>query len=315
VNTEDPNTLVMTAADSDAGGMQIFQFAPYTRPAGNFTSDPAIGDTEPQVPFININPSPDSTRNYLDGANGSTGSEEAPWEAFQSVDSIDGPMGNFAIAWVGTPDFPGSIVAKTYGLNADLLPSTLDNTEIYKIMHKTLFGEPKPPTTVYGTPGDDSFDTAIPDDRRFVGNNQILFTGSGNDTVDVTFAVGGNRIDLGSGDDILFGGSNNRILAGSGDDILYIGSGGGNNVITGGLGADQFWVVTDTVDLPSSANTISDFVLGTDVIGFANTSLDFTGLTIVQEGQNTLIQALDREIVRLLNLQASSLTEANFVFA
>lgn len=42
VDTQDPNTLVVTAADSDAGGLQIFQFAPYTRPTGNAISSPAL---------------------------------------------------------------------------------------------------------------------------------------------------------------------------------------------------------------------------------------------------------------------------------
>ncbi len=141
VNNEDTNTLVITAADSDAGGMQISQFTPYDRPSGNLTSDPNLGDTETQVPFINVNPTlTNETRNYLDGSNGSTASEEFPWASFPAVDSIDGAMGNFSIAWAGTPDFPGSIVAKTYGMNADLLPATLDNTEIYKIMYETLFG-------------------------------------------------------------------------------------------------------------------------------------------------------------------------------
>jgi glycerophosphoryl diester phosphodiesterase len=315
VDTQDPNTLVITAADSEAGGMQVFQFAPYTRPTGNITSDPALGDSEPQVPFINVNPSPDGTPNYLDGSNGSTGSPEEPWESFQAMDSIDGPMGNFAVAWAGTPDFPGSIVAKTYGLNADLLPSTLDNTEIYRIMYQTLFGEAETPKTVYGEPEDDQFDTAVPDEKGFIGDRQILFTGSGNDEVDLTFASGGNRVDLGSGDDLLFAGVNNRIIAGSGDDLLYVGSGGGNNVITGGTGADQFWVVTDTEDLPTDINTITDFIGGSDVIGFANTSLNFAGLTLVQDGQDTLIQAFNQDLVKLLNVQVGSLTETNFVFA
>lgn len=140
VDTQDPNTLVITAADSDAGGMQVFQYTPYSRPSGNLTSDPELADSEPQVPFINVNPTLTNTPNYLDGINGSTASPENPWQPFPSMDSIDGPMGNFAVAWVGTPDFPGSIVSKTYGMNADLLPSTLDNTEIYRIMYQTMFG-------------------------------------------------------------------------------------------------------------------------------------------------------------------------------
>jgi glycerophosphoryl diester phosphodiesterase len=96
VDKQDPNTLVITAADSEAGGMQLFQFAPYTRPSGNFNpSDPALGDSEPQAPFINVNPtvSPNPTpRNILDGVNGSTGSPEALWQPFAAQDSIDGPI-------------------------------------------------------------------------------------------------------------------------------------------------------------------------------------------------------------------------------
>lgn len=141
VNTQDPNTLVITAADSDAGGLQNFQFKPFNRPSGNAITTPDFQATEPTVPFINVNPTTTNTiRNFLDGINGSTASPDAPWRPFPSQDGLDGNLGAFAVGWVGTPDFPGSIVSKTYGLNADLLPSTLDNTEIYRLMYQTLFG-------------------------------------------------------------------------------------------------------------------------------------------------------------------------------
>ena len=32
------------------------------------------------------------------------------------------------------------IVAKAHGLNADLLPLSVDNTDIYRLMYATLFG-------------------------------------------------------------------------------------------------------------------------------------------------------------------------------
>ncbi|MBD1822456.1 alkaline phosphatase, partial [Cyanobacteria bacterium FACHB-DQ100] len=141
VNTQDPNTLVITAADSDAGGLQVSQFKPYTRPTGSAITTPELLDSETEVPFINVNPTTtNTTRNFLDGVNGSTASADAPWKPFPSMDSLDGPMGNFGVGWVGTPDFPGSIVSKAYGMNADLLPSTLDNTEIYRLMYQTMFG-------------------------------------------------------------------------------------------------------------------------------------------------------------------------------
>jgi glycerophosphoryl diester phosphodiesterase len=224
-------------------------------------------------------------------------------------------MGNFAIAWAGTPDFPGSIVAKTYGLNAEMLPSTLDNTKIYDIMYATLFGEPQPPEVVFGTPGSDRFDSVIPDAQQFVGDAQQLFTSSGNDYVDVFSALGDNRIDLGSGDDIIFAGSNNRLIGGSGSDRFFLGYPEGNNLITGGSGADQFWLVTDAVDLPTKPNIITDFTLGVDVLGFAGTSLTFADVDILQSGRDTIIRALDQDLAKLLNLPATSLNSSNFVFA
>lgn len=178
--------------------------------------------------------------------------------------------------------------------------------------------EPDLPSLVFGTPEADSFDSALPDERNFIGDGQTLFTGSGDDTVDVALAVGGNRIDLGSGNDTLFAGSNNRIIAGPGNDILFLGNGSGNNVVTGDMGADQFWIVTDTGALATN-NTITDFTPGEDVIGLANTDLSFADLTLSEEvvsGQTrTTITALAEPLAVLLNIQATALNEANFVFA
>lgn len=173
------------------------------------------------------------------------------------------------------------------------------------------------PKLVFGTPEDDNFDTEVPDEGQFIGDNQILFTGSGDDVVDITFASGGleSRINLGSGDDLLFGGTNHRIIAGSGDDILFLGSGDGDNVVTGGEGADQFWLVTDTIDLPLATNTITDFAIGLDKLGFANTELKFADLSLTQMEDNTVIGAFDQNLALLLDTQADNLTAGDFVFA
>jgi glycerophosphoryl diester phosphodiesterase len=205
VNNTDPNTLVITAADSDAGGLQVYQYLPYTRPSGSFTNEPALPtEGEPQVPFINANPTTtNTTRNFLDGTTGSTASESSPWTPFVAKDSLDGEMGNFAVGWVGTPDFPGSIVSKAYGMNAEYLPSTLDNTEIYRLMYQTLFGvrlSDLPETR----PGNDALlGTAA---------NDLLRGGEGND-----FLVGA------VGED--------RLLGGAGDDLFYIDAGKGTDTI------------------------------------------------------------------------------------
>ncbi|GCL37191.1 glycerophosphoryl diester phosphodiesterase [Sphaerospermopsis reniformis] len=357
VNTKDPNTLVLTAADSDAGGMQVFQFAPYPRPSGNSTTVPALADTEPSAPFVRINPTTTNTNQaVLDGVNGSTGTVADPWRPFSSVNSIDGPMGNFGVAWVGTPDFPGSIVSKAYGMNADKLPSTLDNTEIYDLMYKTLFGvtpelaaSQQETQLVSGTPDADKL-IAGAANTTFDGINDSVFTGAGNDEVDAQTATspiaGRNRIHTGSGIDTIdvgngdraFGGSGNdeldatdatgyRLSGGAGNDIFFLGANGralggdgddkffvqegGNNIISGGAGADQFWIVN--VDLPTAANTILDFSMGTDVLGIAGQGANFGFDDLTLSGNNIAIGATT--VVILNGVNTANLTAANFAFS
>ena len=76
--------------------------------------------------------------------------------------------------------------------------------------------------------------------------------------------MGGNRMSGGEGDDIFYLGKGDRALGGAGDDIFFVGS-GGDNILSGGEGADQFWIVS--AEIPEGANTIVDFEMGTDVIG------------------------------------------------
>ena len=180
---------------------------------------------------------------------------------------------------------------------------------------ETITDEPLP-KTLFSSAEANYFDTEIPGEEQFIGKNQILFTGAGDDTVDITFALGGesSRIDLGSGDDILFGGSNHQIISGTGNDILFLGSGEGNNIVSGGNGSDQFWLVTDTLDLPDKENTITDFVINEDVIGFANTTLGFDDLNLTQDGNNTVINALGQNLAILLDTQVNDLSASDFVF-
>jgi phosphodiesterase/alkaline phosphatase D-like protein len=170
-----------------------------------------------------------------------------------------------------------------------------------------------PPTDIFGTSADDEFDSVL-GTKGFIGSGQNLFTASGNDTVDVTQASGNNRIDLGSGDDTLFAGSNNRIIAGSGRDRLFLGRPVGNNIVTGGGDADQFWLVTDMVDIPTKPNIITDFTLGSDVLGFGGTNLGFADILLTQDGPNTRVNALGQDLAILQNVLATSLSAANFVF-
>lgn len=297
IDNQDSNTLLVTAADSDGGGLEVFQYKPYNRPSGNFDEkNPELANTQPEVPFINVNPTTErDTVNFLDGVKGSTASQENPWEPFSAKDSIDGPMGKFGVAWVGTPDVPGSIVAKTYGMNADKLPSTVDNTGIYDIMYQTLFGitpekaaEQRQGTEINLVSGTPDGDLLIPGIGKFDGTGDTVFAGSGDDEIDLAFGGNNNRVDAGSGNDVIYLSSGNRVLGGAGDDKFF--ASGGDNIISGGPGADQFWIVSG--EIPDSANVIVDFEVGNDVIGIlgsASLGIDASTLTLNEMDGNTEI--------------------------
>ncbi|MGF1673971.1 MAG: choice-of-anchor I family protein [Rivularia sp. (in: cyanobacteria)] len=112
--------------------------------------------------------------------------------------------------------------------------------------------------------GNNRVNAGSDDDLIFVGRQDRVFGGAGNDIFDATDGMGGNRMSGGEGNDIFFLGMNDRALGGAGDDQFYVQS-GGNNILSGGTGADQFWIVS--AELPEAANTIIDFEIGTDVIG------------------------------------------------
>ncbi|WP_228039598.1 5'/3'-nucleotidase SurE [Dolichospermum sp. LEGE 00240] len=188
--------------------------------------------------------------------------------------------------------------------------------------------------TIFTGAGDDTVDTVLGASSPFAGNN-IVDLGSGDDTIfvnkgdrafgsdgndifDARDGQGGNRISGGVGDDTFYLGSNDRALGGDGKDIFRVSLGGGN-LISGGAGADQFWIVN--AELPSSANTVLDFQLGTDVIGIQGAvSLGITTSTLKlnQVGADTAIIFNNQTLATLTGIQASSLSLADpkqFVFA
>ena len=116
---ENPQTLLLTTADSDAAGMQVYPIK---------VPDPSL---------VAETPLPKTTRNggALDGRDGT----ETP--PFISRPDRDGEVWPFGIAWASFDDLLGGIVARAHGLNADLLPASVDNTDIYRLMYATLFGK------------------------------------------------------------------------------------------------------------------------------------------------------------------------------
>ena len=216
--------------------------------------------------------------------------------------------------------------------------------------------EPESPELISGTPGDDLFIAGDPN-SEFDGKNDMLFTGAGNDIVDTQFIsdAGANRINTGSGndaifvshgdyvfagtgndildatdargnnrisggadDDIFFLGKNDRALGGEGNDQFYVQS-GGNNLIAGNEGNDQFWIVSG--ELPKTANKITDFEVGEDVIGILGSeSLGISPdtLELNQVGNNTEIAFGDQTLAILSNQKAGVLDtndNSQFIFA
>ena len=118
--SKNPNTLLVTAADSDAGGLEV------------------VGATQKDFPLDQ--PLPEKGKN---GApwDGKQGTKTPP---FVSAPDKQGRRFPFAIAWSGFGDNTGGIVSKAHGLNANKLPTTVDNTDIYRLMYLTLFGKTLP---------------------------------------------------------------------------------------------------------------------------------------------------------------------------
>lgn len=112
---QNPNTLIITAADSEAGGMEIIG-------AGS------LNENQPLPKFDN-NGAP------IDGIDGSG---TLP---FISAPDKNGNRFPFGIAWSTGEDVTGSVIARAEGMNSDRMKGKIDNTDIYRIMYLTLFGK------------------------------------------------------------------------------------------------------------------------------------------------------------------------------
>lgn len=112
---KNPNTLLITAADSDASGMQVENI----RKKDQF---------EELLPQVGTNGAP------MDGV---AGTGTLPFIAKADHSGVEL---RFAIVWASYSDMAGAVIAKAHGMNAEYLPNNVDNTEVYKMMYRTLFG-------------------------------------------------------------------------------------------------------------------------------------------------------------------------------
>ena len=115
-----PNTLMLTTADSDAGGMQVIG-------PGRQQSIVREG--------VNL-PERDRNGAPLDGQGG------AGTTAWLSAPDRNGVRHPFAIAWSTLTDVSGAILVRAVGRNAEWVSQagTMDNVDVYRIMYRTLFG-------------------------------------------------------------------------------------------------------------------------------------------------------------------------------
>jgi alkaline phosphatase len=109
-----PDTLLLTAADSEAGGMDV---VPVPETSLSSQLKPWDGNGAP-----------------WDGVDGRG---TAP---FESAPDRFGTRHRFGICWASADDLGGGVVARAHGLHAERLPAATDNTDIYRMMHLALFG-------------------------------------------------------------------------------------------------------------------------------------------------------------------------------
>jgi alkaline phosphatase len=112
---KDGNTMLITTADSEAGGMEILSY-----------------------PDLNPNeeiPERDKTGSLYDG---SEGSRSLP---FIAMPDRFGNRFPFVVVWSTSYDVCGSVIARAEGLNSHLMTGSIQNIDIYRFMYATLFGK------------------------------------------------------------------------------------------------------------------------------------------------------------------------------
>ena len=156
--------------------------------------------------------------------------------------------------------------------------------------------------TVFGTVENDVIEVE--------NSNKIIFAGKGDDLIDAsTSGKGDNRIYGGQGDDVLILGKDSRVFGEAGNDGFFTTS-GGNNIVTGGEGADQFWIAV--AETPDGTNTITDFTIGEDVIGIAGLGIGFEDISITQQEDDSLIAVNGMSLGILQGIDANVLSVDNF---
>lgn len=115
---QQPRTLLLVAADSDASGLQV-----------------VAAGVQPDQPL----PAPRSASEPP--LHGRDGPGSFP---FLAAPDVNGNRLPFAIAWIGPHDTYGAVCVRAAGHNAHLVRGSFDNTDIYRLMYRTLFDRTLP---------------------------------------------------------------------------------------------------------------------------------------------------------------------------
>lgn len=156
--------------------------------------------------------------------------------------------------------------------------------------------------------GSETADVIIGNDQNNILNgnegNDRLSSSGGNDTLNG--GTGDDQIDGGSGNNVLLGGNGqDHLVGGNGDDFLD--GGKGVDTLSGNAGKDSFKLTAGEFD------TVTDFALGSDNLLVSGVS--FGAVSLIQNGNDTLVAIDNRVSARLLNVQASTLSKTDFRFA
>lgn len=144
-----PRTLVVTAADSDASGLQVIALGTVPDP---FAGGP-VPEAAPAFRVAGVDVPSDGL--WGAGSPAFTAGPARVQEPLRPAPGADAPKlqgrQTFALAWIGGADTAGGILSRAEGLHAGLVSTefggTLDNTDVYRLLYRVVFGRLLPPST------------------------------------------------------------------------------------------------------------------------------------------------------------------------
>ena len=115
-------------------------------------------------------------------------------------------------------------------------------------------------------------------------------------------------------DNLFYLGENEHTVSSEANNIFFVQPDGGN-ILSGGAGSDQFWIVNGRV--PESISTIIDFEIGSDMIGIMGSSslgINPSTLEINEINGNTEVN-FDGQILAVINDVTGLDISKNFIFS